>query len=92
MLHDKNTKKNEGDPKIAQNGFPGRITKCPSTLAPVSRAAAGRPGRGQERREKTGMHGGGREGETGEAGSEYLRTDENVAGNGVLAPQRNKKC
>ena len=39
-----------------------RMKKCPSTLAPVSRTAVGRPGRGEERREKTGMHGGGREG------------------------------
>ena len=69
-----------------------RMKKCPSTLAPVSRTAVGRPGRGEERREKTGMYGGGREGYTGEAGSEYLRNDENVAGNGVLAPWRNKKC
>ena len=81
-----------GPPTIAQNGLPGRMKKCPSTLAPVSRTAVGRPGRGEERREKTGMYGGGREGYTGEAGSEYLRNDENVAGNGVLAPWRNKKC
>ena len=51
-----------GPPKIAQNCFPGRMKKCPSTLAPVSRTAVARAGRGKERREKTGMHGGGREG------------------------------